>query len=113
MEELNGLPGWALDAGAAAFIGLMLVIMVARGWLVPSRTLDQLEAKNAEAIAAQRERADEWRGVAEANGRLAEANRLLAEQANAQTAALAAEIVTQTALLRSIREWAARRRDES
>ena len=106
MEELAGLPGWVADAGAAAFIGLMLVVAVARGWLVPGRTVDRLEAKSVEAVAAQRERADEWRGVAEAN-------RLLAEQATAQAAALAAEIVTQTALLRSIKEWAARRRDET
>lgn len=106
MEELAGLPGWAFDAGAAAFIGLTLVVSVARGWLVPGRTVERLVQAERAAVAAQRERADEWRGVAEAN-------RLLAEQATAQTATLSAEIVTQTALLRSIREWAARRRDET
>lgn len=106
MDELAGLPGWAADAGAAAFIGMMLVVSVARGWLVPGRTVTALIESERRQVAAQRERADEWRGVAEAN-------RLLAEQATAQTTALAAEIVTQTALLRSIREWAARRRDET
>lgn len=105
MEELAGLPGWAADAGAAAFIGLTLVIMVARGWLVPGRTLDRLVEAERAAVAAQRERADEWRAVAEAA-------RLRAEQADAQAAALTGELATQTALLRSIREWAARRRDD-
>lgn len=105
MGELAGLPGWALDAGVAAFIGLSLVIAVSRGWLVPGRTVDRLEAKNETAVAAQRERADEWRAVAEAAQRRA-------EQADAQAATLMTELATQTALLRSIREWAARRRDE-
>lgn len=106
MEALAGLPGWAADAGVAAFIGLSLVIAVARGWLVPGRTVDRLEAKAEAAIAAQRERADEWREVAKAA--IAQA-----EQATAQTAALTGEMTTQTGLIRSLREAAARRRDET
>lgn len=104
MGDLAGLPGWVADAGAAAFIGLTLVIAVARGWLVPGRTVDRMEQHWQAAVAAQRERADEWRGVAEAAQRRA-------EQADAQAGTLTAELATQTALLRSIREWAARRRD--
>lgn len=106
MEELTSLPGWALDAGAALGLGLMLVVAVARGWLVPGRTVNRLVEAERAAATVQRERADEWRGVAEAN-------RLLAEQANAQLGAILPEMTTQTALLRSIREWAARRRDDS
>ncbi len=98
--ELASLPAWALDAGAAAFIGLSLVIAIMRGWLVPGKTMDML-------IAAERTRADEWRAV----GQAAEA---LAQQLAAQNATLLAQGETNTALLRSIREWAARdRRDGS
>lgn len=105
MSELAGLPGWAVDAGVAAFLGLTLVIMVARGWLVPGRTMTSLIEAERATVSVHRERADEWRAVAEAAQRRA-------EQADAQAAALTAELATQTALLRSIREWAARRRDD-
>lgn len=104
-EIVGALPGWAADAGAAAFIGLTLVIAVARGWLVPGRTVERLIEAERAAVSAQRERADEWRAVADAR-------QIIAEQATAQAVALAGELATQTALLRSIREWAARRRDD-
>lgn len=99
------LPAWLADAGAAAFIGLSMAIAIMRGWLVPGRTVDRLIEAERAAAAAERTRADEWRAVAEAAARRA-------EQADAQTGALVGEFTTQTALLRSLREAAARRRDD-
>jgi hypothetical protein len=96
--DLANLPGWVLDAGPAAGVGLMVVLAVMRGWLVPRQTVDIL-------LAAERLRADEHKATAAA----AEA---LAAQLAAQNATLLAQGETQTALLRSIREWAARRRDD-
>lgn len=104
--DLASLPGWAADAGAAAFIGLSMAVAIMRGWLVPGRTVDRLIEAERAAAAAEKARADEWRTVAEAAARRA-------EQADAQAGTLTAELATQTALLRSIREWAARRRDDS
>ncbi|MES2211364.1 MAG: hypothetical protein V4515_14470 [Chloroflexota bacterium] len=106
MGELAALPGWLADAGATAFIGLSLVIAVARGWLVPGRTVERLIEAERGAAQVQRERADEWRAVAAASA-------ALSEQYGAQSAALTAEMTTQTALIRSMRELAARRRDET
>lgn len=98
--DLAALPGWVPDAGIAAFIGLSLVMAVMRGWLVPGTTVDRL-------IAAERLRGDELKAKADA----AEA---LAQQLAQQNATLLQTGETQTALLRSIREEAARRRrDES
>lgn len=103
--EIAELPGWLADAGAAAFIGLSLVVAVYRGWLVPGRTVDRLIEAERTIAATERARADEWRAVAQAAAKRA-------EQADAQAGTLTAELTTQTALLRSIREWAARRRDD-
>lgn len=94
--DLAALPSWALDAGGAAFIGLSLVLAVMRGWLVPGTTVDRL-------ITAERTRGDEQKARAEA----AES---LAQQYAAQCATLLAQGETQTALLRGLREEAARQR---
>lgn len=95
--DLANLPGWVVDAGPAAGVGLLVVMAVMRGWLVPGSTVDRL-------VNAERLRADEHKATAAA----AEA---LAAQLAAQNATLIAQGETQTQLLRSIREWAARRRD--
>lgn len=104
--DLASLPGWVADAGAAAFIGLSMAMAIMRGWLVPGRTVDRLIEAERAAAAAERARAEEWKAVAQA----ATAQ---AEMFGAQAGTLTTEMATQTALLRSIREWAARRRDES
>lgn len=97
--DFANLPSWVADAGPAAGVGLLVVMAVMRGWLVPGSTVDKL-------VAAERLRADEHKATAQAAETLAAA---LA----AQNATLIAQGETQTQLLRSIREWAARRRDES
>ncbi len=96
--DLAELPGWVADAGAAAFIGVSLVIAVMRGWLVPGRTLERI-------VEVERARADEWRAVAQT------AETAL-DQAMAQNAVLLTQFDTHTQLLRSIKEQAARRRDD-
>ncbi len=111
--DLAELPGWALDAGAAAFIGLSLLISVMRGWLVPARTVGRIEAAAERVIATEKARADEWRGVATSAQALAEATQRTLDQAMAQNAVLIAQGETHTQLLRSIRETAARRRDDA
>ncbi len=104
--DLAQLPGWALDAGAAAFIGLSLLVAVMRGWLVPARTVREINAAAERVIATERARADEWRGVAQSA-------QAALDQAMAQNGVLIAQGETQTQLLRSIREQAARRRDDT
>lgn len=96
--DWSELPGWVGDAGAAAFIGMSLVIAVMRGWLVPRMTLDTI-------VGVERARADEWRTTAQAA-------EVALGQAMAQNAVLLAQFDTHTQLLRSIKEQAARRRDE-
>lgn len=102
--DLAELPGWVGDAGAAAFIGMSLVIAVMRGWLVPARTVKAIEAAAERVITTEKARADEWRTVAQSA-------QAIADQAMAQNAVLIAQGETHTQLLRSIKEWAARRRD--
>ena len=85
-----------IDVGPAAGVTLSIVFMILRGWLVPRRTLDSM-------LELHKLRADEWKGVSEQN--LARAT-----AAEAQAATLATELATQTQLLRSIKEEAARRR---
>lgn len=85
-----------MDVGPAAGVTLSIVFMILRGWLVPKRTLDTL-------VELHKLRADEWKGVAQEN--LARAT-----AAEAQSATLTTELATQTQLLRSIKEEAARRR---
>lgn len=85
-----------MDVGPAAGVTLTIVFMILRGWLIPQRTFDTL-------VEAHRTRADEWKAVADE--RLARAT-----AAEAQSATLALELSTQTQLLRSIKEEAARRR---
>jgi hypothetical protein len=94
--DLEGLPPWVMDVGPAATVTLTIVLMILRGWLVPKRTLDSL-------VEVHKQRADEWKGVAEQNVTRAAA-------AEAQASTLATELSTQTQLLRSIKEEAARRR---
>lgn len=96
--DFANLPGWVADAGPAAGVGLLVVMAVMRGWLVPGSTVDKL-------VAAERLRADEHKATADAA-------KALLDQLAAQNGTLIAQGETQTALLRSIREWAARRRDD-
>lgn len=84
------------DVGPAATVILTVVLMVLRGWLVPKRTHDAF-------VEIHKLRADEWKGVAAEHAARATA-------AEAQSATLATELSTQTQLLRSIKEEAARRR---
>lgn len=85
-----------MDVGPAAGVTLSIVFMILRGWLIPRRTLDSM-------VELHKLRADEWKAVADE--RLARAT-----AAEAQSATLATELSTQTQLLRSIKEEAARRR---
>ena len=110
--DLAELPGWLADAGAAAFIGVSLFMAILRGWLVPARTVDKIIEAAERVILTERARADEWRGVAESARALAESTQRALDQAMAQNAVLIAQGETQTQLLRSIRETAARRRDD-
>jgi hypothetical protein len=110
--DLAQLPGWALDAGAAAFVGLSLFVAILRGWLVPARTVARIEAACERVIATEKARADEWRGVAEAAQSLAGNTQTALNDAMAQNAVLIAQGETHTQLLRSIKEQAARRRDQ-
>jgi hypothetical protein len=111
--DLAQLPGWVADAGAAAFIGMSLVVAIMRGWLVPARTVRGYDAAAERVIATERARADEWRGVAQSAQALAESTQRALDQAMAQNAVLIAQGETHTQLLRSIKESAARRRDDS
>jgi hypothetical protein len=111
--DLAQLPGWALDAGAAAFVGLSLFVAILRGWLVPARTVGRIEAASERVITTERARADEWREVAQSAQVLANQTQDALNQAMAQNAVLIAQGETHTQLLRSIREQAARRRDET
>lgn len=85
------------EFGPSVGVGLLVVMSVIRGWLVPGSTLDRL-------IKSADQRADEWKAVAQT----AQAR---AEQADAQVSTLLAEMSTQTQLLRAIQQEAARRRD--
>lgn len=87
-----------MDVGPAASVTLTIVFMILRGWLVPRRTLDSM-------VELHKLRADEWKATAAEHAARATA-------AEAQAATLATELSTQTQLLRSIKEEAARRRPQ-
>jgi len=111
--DLAQLPGWIFDAGAAAFVGMSLFVAILRGWLVPVGTVNKIEGTFERVIVTERTRADEWRGVAQAAQALADQTQRSLDQAMAQNAVLIAQGETHTQLLRSIRESAARRRDDA
>lgn len=90
------IPSWVTDVGPAAGVILIFVLAILRGWLVPKRTMDAM-------IEVHKQRADEWKAVSDANAARATA-------AEAQSSTLATELSTQSQLLRSIKEEAARRR---
>lgn len=85
------------EFGPALGVGVLVVLSVIRGWLVPGKTVDRLTQ-------AADLRAEEWKAVAQTS-------QTRAEQADAQTATLLSEMSTQTQLLRAIQSEAARRRD--
>jgi len=58
------LPVWVGTAGPAAGLGLLIVIMVARGWLVPGSTVDRLVQSQRDLQETHKQRADEWRDAA-------------------------------------------------
>lgn len=111
--DLSQLPGWVVDAGLAATIATMIVVWIMRGWLVPARSVAKIDAAAERVIATERARADEWRGVAQAAQGTLDATQRALDQAMAQNAVLIAQGETQTQLLRSLKESAARRRDET
>ncbi len=64
MLEGLALPAWVGTAGPLTGLGLLIVIMVARGWLVPGTTVDRLDKAQKDLQETHKQRADEWREAA-------------------------------------------------
>lgn len=97
------LPPWVGEVGPVAGLLIMTIVALLRGWLVPGATVDRLLAEKQGMITLLEAAVTRWEAVAEAQ-------RTRAETAEAQNGTLLAGMETQTSLLRSLREEAARRR---
>jgi hypothetical protein len=95
--DLANLPAWVGEYGPVGFVVFTVLLMMLRGWLMPRATVDRL-------VQSAEMRAEEWKATSLVD-------RARADQADAQLAALTAEMGTQTQLIRALREAAARRRD--
>jgi hypothetical protein len=100
--DLSGLSVWVGDYGPTVGLVLMLGLMMARGWLVPGRTVDRLVEAERRVTAAERARADEWRGAHDAL-------KVRAEVAEQTAGTLLTGFEAHGALLRSIQAEAMRR----
>jgi hypothetical protein len=100
--DIAGLPAWVGDVGPLAGLVLAIGVALIRGWLVPGVTVRQWLDVERGAASVQRERADEWRAVAETQ-------RLRAEEAERMSGTLLAGFETHAAILRSIQTEALRR----
>jgi hypothetical protein len=97
------LPAWIGDVGPIAGLLIITIIALLRGWLVPGTTVDRLLAEKQGMIDLQTAAVARWEAAHEVQ-------RQRAETAEAQAAGLLAGLDTQTQLLRSIQQEAARRR---
>lgn len=59
------LPAWVGTAGPVVSLGLSIVVAVARGYLIPGKTVDRLEKQWEERLAEARERESQWRALAQ------------------------------------------------
>jgi hypothetical protein len=100
------LPDWIGDVAPVAVPLVMLFVSLLRGWLVPGRTVDRLLVEKQGMIDLLTAAVSRWEAVADAQ-------RTRAETAEAQNGTLLAGMDTQTQLLRSIQQEAARRRTGS